>query len=122
VVHRDELRFEINAIPARWRIDYVEERLAAHGLMPKHVPPVDALERLVERYHEAEIRLCVEDAIASFVDVEAILAELVERFRGEIMLSEPEEIIRERFAEKHLNPWTTVGSREDSARARRKSA
>jgi hypothetical protein len=64
----------------------------------------------------------VEDAIARFVDVEAIVAELVGRFRGEIMLSESEEIIRERFAEKPLNPWTTVVSREHSARARRKSA
>jgi hypothetical protein len=76
-----KLRFEINAIPARWRIGHVEERLAAHGARPKHVPPVDALERLVERYYEAEIRLRVEDAIARFVDVEAIVAELMERVR-----------------------------------------
>jgi hypothetical protein len=37
----EKLRFEINAIPARWRIDYVEELLAAHGVRPKYVPSVE---------------------------------------------------------------------------------
>jgi hypothetical protein len=97
-------------------------RGTACGVRPKYVPPVDALERLVQRYYEAEIRLRVEDAIARFVDVEAIVAELMERVRDRSYSRSRRRSSANAAPRKPLNPWTTVVSREHSAPARRKSA
>ena len=101
----DCVRVEINAIPIRERIPYLEAQLAKiPDLLPKVIPPPDVLIATAERRLSSRIEMTIADAVKHRINLDTIIDRAVlevrtgrpSRLRGQRM----DAAIRSTFADK----------------------
>jgi hypothetical protein len=98
-------RFELNAIlPDTRRVEYIERKLAEHGVRGKVIPPEDDLaERRKEMYRE-KAEGWVDEALAEILDAEDLKNKLVEEFQ-------------ERFKLQGARAWIETGFKHDDTQS-----
>jgi hypothetical protein len=105
----DYRRYELNEIPADFRMPYVERKLEEAGVGPKVVPPQEFADEDAAERVEQDIESETEFAVDEIIDLDAIKAAMVERFKESYNLPDSlPDALRERLKEREFSSWRGV--------------
>jgi hypothetical protein len=99
-------RFELNAIlPDFRRIQYIEDKLAEHGVTPKLIPPAPDLQRLGKKMYQAKVDEWVQELVVEILGMKDLKKEMGEKFEERFKLGGAERWIETAFSRDDSQPW-----------------
>ena len=118
--HRwDGRRVELNALTSGALIAYVEQKLRAHGLTAKVLPPPAVVAAHVRAAVAAEVREAVTAEVARLLDLDALAARLSERAVATMDIAALHVSIRDGLHDNPPEPWGALTAQEAVATADR---
>lgn len=98
-------RVELNAMTSRQFIDFLEQRLDAHGLTEKVIPPDASLPELTAERYRKRIDAWVEDATRELLSMDQIKHLIADQFEGKMGLSQSRRWITKAFRNDPAQSW-----------------
>jgi hypothetical protein len=106
-------RVELNAFSADQLAEFIEAQLAAHGVVPKLVPPPEVLDGFVVETRDDQIDTLIWDYLRDRIDFGEVVTQVKER-HPEVVGEIDEERVRGWFdatARNNTKPWRTAVER-----------
>lgn len=97
-------RFELNAIHAPDRAEFITRKLVEAGATDKVIPPDEYLGKQAETIYQKQLRSYVADTVAGLIDLEAITSLLADEYRDKV-LTDPRRWIDETFEQTPTASW-----------------
>jgi hypothetical protein len=99
-------RFELNAIlPDTRRVQYVEDKLAEHGVVPKLIPPENDLDRLRKKMYQEKVDEWVRETADEIIGMKKLKKDLGKKYQPRFKLGWAKRWIQTAFARDDTQPW-----------------
>jgi hypothetical protein len=99
-------RFEINSIlPDTRRVEYIEKKLREHDVVPKLIPPPDALKDRCKKMYRAKSDDWVDELVAEIIVTSVLKETVAEDFEERFKLQDAEAWIKTGFARDDTKSW-----------------